>query len=82
MAYNVAFWNLENLYAPEDYGEREPWIAKAMAYELKGWDQNMFQQKVANLSAVIAHLDSGAGPDLLGVCEVENRFALVDMVYF
>jgi predicted extracellular nuclease len=76
MEYLVAFWNLENLFAPEDYPEREPWIAKSMKKDLTGWTDQLFQKKLQQLASIIGELKSGAGPDLLGVCEVENKFAL------
>lgn len=76
MPYLVAFWNLENLFAPEGFPGREPWIADAMRNDLEGWTQVLFDQKVGQLASIIVQMKSGAGPDLLGVCEVENRFAL------
>lgn len=72
----IAFWNLENLFAPENHPGREPWIAKAMAGDLRGWSDDLFARKIAQLGKVIAGMNGGAGPDLLGVCEVENRFCL------
>jgi predicted extracellular nuclease len=76
MAYLVAFWNLENLFAPEGFPDREPWIADAMGNELAGWSQDLFDRKVGQLASIIVQMKAGGGPDLLGVCEVENRFAL------
>jgi predicted extracellular nuclease len=76
MSHLVAFWNLENLFAPEGFAGREPWIAEAVGNDLKGWTQALFDQKVAQLASIIVQMKNGAGPDLLGVCEVENRFAL------
>lgn len=74
--YFIAFWNLENLFAPEDHPDREPWLAKKMADDLKGWSSDLFRRKIARLCRIIAQMNAGAGPDLLGVCEVENRFCL------
>jgi hypothetical protein len=76
MSYLAAFWNLENLFAPEGFPGREPWLAEAVAGDLQGWTQALFERKVAQLAAIIVQMQGGAGPDLLGVCEVENRFAL------
>ena len=76
MSALVAFWNLENLFAPEGYPAREPWIAKAMQKDLKGWSETLFKRKVAQLGSIIVRMKDGAGPDILGVCEVENRYAL------
>lgn len=74
--YLVAFWNLENLFAPEGFPAREPWIAKKNARDLKGWTQALFDRKIDQLASIIVQMGAGLGPDLLGVCEVENRFAL------
>lgn len=67
---------LENLFAPEGFPEREPWIAERLKGELTGWTRELFERKLDQLASVIARMNDGRGPDLLGVCEVENRFAL------
>jgi endonuclease/exonuclease/phosphatase family metal-dependent hydrolase len=74
--YHLAFWNLENLFAPEGFPGREPWIAAAMRKDLAGWTPALFDAKVSQLGSLIVRMNEGAGPDLLGVCEVENRFCL------
>lgn len=76
MDYTVAFWNLENLFAPENHPDREAWLANKLAGELAGWTPALFNRKISQLSTVIRQMVGGAGPDLLGVCEVENRFVL------
>jgi Endonuclease/Exonuclease/phosphatase family len=43
---------------------------------LRGWTPQLRDRKVAQLASVIGQMNGGAGPDLLGVCEVENRFVL------
>ena len=75
-SYFVAFWNLENLFAPEGFAGREPWLAAAVAKDLSGWTQPLFERKVEQLARIVRLMNGGTGPDLLGVCEVENRFAL------
>lgn len=74
--YLAAFWNLENLFAPEGFVGREPWLARAVAKDLSGWTQALFDRKIDRLAHIIRQMNGGAGPDLLAVCEVENRFAL------
>ncbi|MEM8493589.1 MAG: endonuclease/exonuclease/phosphatase family protein [Pseudomonadota bacterium] len=71
-----AFWNLENLFAPESFEDREPWIAKKFAKTLEGWSDDFFQQKLVQLARVLSVMGDGSGPDVLGVCEVENAFVL------
>lgn len=78
--YHVAFWNLENLFAPEGFAGRPPWLADAVRKDLSGWTQALFDRKVDQLARIIVQMNGGAGPDLLGVCEVENRFALQALV--
>lgn len=74
--YCVAFWNLENLFAPEGFSDRIPWLAQRLANELKGWTPELFERKLQQLTRILQQIHSGKGPDLLGVCEVENRFVL------
>lgn len=74
--YFVAFWNLENLFAPEGFAGRVPWLAKVVAKDLSGWTEALFERKIDQLARLIRQMNGGAGPDLLGVCEVENRFVL------
>lgn len=72
----IAFWNLENLFAPEHYEEREQWIAQKMALDLKGWTQELFDTKIAQLGIILRQMNNSTGPDILGVCEAENAFVL------
>ena len=39
MPYLVAFWNLENLFAPEGFPGREPWLANAVQNDPRGLDR-------------------------------------------
>jgi endonuclease/exonuclease/phosphatase family protein len=65
----VAFWNVENLF---DVTASD--IAADLEFTpAEGWTQDVFDAKVANLASIIKGLHGGAGPDLLGMCEIENR---------
>ena len=65
----VAFWNVENLF---DTTVSE--IAADLEFTpAQGWTQAAFDAKVKNLATVIKQLHGGAGPDLFGLCEVENK---------
>jgi endonuclease/exonuclease/phosphatase family metal-dependent hydrolase len=72
----IAFWNLENLFAPQDFEDRPEWLAKRIAADLKGWTAELLDQKITQLASIISQMNTGKGPDVLGVCEVENRFVL------
>jgi predicted extracellular nuclease len=79
----VAFWNVENLFdvegAPLD--RRPDKVRRALkigtgSSELKGWTQAVLDRKIAQLASIIARINAGRGPDVLGLCEVENRHVL------
>ena len=78
--YYVAWWNLENLVDEENSPRRSDKLARALGNDLAGWTPALRDRKVAQLASVIAQMNGGAGPDLLGVCEVENRFVLERLV--
>lgn len=72
----IAFYNLENLFDTED----DPDI-KDEEYLSGGrnhWTPERYANKLSNMARVIASI--GQGPDIIGVCEVENRKVLEDLV--
>jgi endonuclease/exonuclease/phosphatase family metal-dependent hydrolase len=81
--YYIAFWNVENLLDVEDapLSRRPDKVRRALkvgtpSSEVKGWDQAALDRKILRLSLVIKQMNAGRGPDILGVCEVENRHVL------
>lgn len=75
----LAFWNVENFFGPEAHAPRIDWVARRMAGDLKGWTDALYARKRDQLAAVIAAMNDGAGPDVLGVCEVEDAHVLGDL---
>jgi len=75
-AHHIAFWNVENLFDVEDSPRRTDKLQRALGKELTGWTQAQLDAKLAQLASIIQQLNGGAGPDLLGVCEVENAHVL------
>ena len=75
-SYSVVFWNLENLFDVEGSAERPPWLAKRLEKELQGWTDEVLDRKIDRLVHIIRQINHGAGPDILGVCEVENKSVL------
>jgi len=84
--YHVAWWNLENLFDEEDavaLGRRTDKVFRTIEGDIAGWTPHLRDRKIHQLASVIAGMNKRRGPDLLGVCEVENRFVvdrLVDAV--
>jgi hypothetical protein len=65
----IAFWNLGNLF---DIGSSEPALVHEFTPD-RGWTKEVLDKKLENLAQVIKMMNDGHGPDLLGICEVENQ---------
>lgn len=65
----MAFWNLQNLF---DAQLSE--IAADLGFTAEeGWTEDVVEAKIDNLAEIIRLMHGGSMPDLLGVCEVENK---------
>lgn len=71
--YNIAFWNVENFFDHLNSTDRTPALQARLASALANWDIAMRDRKRDQLVTIIRQMGNGAGPDLLGVCEIENR---------
>ncbi len=71
----VAWYNLENLF-DHATADRHPDLARTLRRELRGWTVAVRDRKLDQLARVVRAMFGGAGPDLLGVCEVENERVL------
>tara|TARA_R100001369_G_scaffold78759_1_gene108543 strand:+ start:1713 stop:2768 length:1056 start_codon:yes stop_codon:yes gene_type:complete len=78
----IAFYNLENLYDPEDdtaiNDEASPIME--MGEDLR---EGVYKQKLANMAKVISEIGkdvTGTSPAIIGVAEIENRKVLEDLV--
>ena len=78
--YYCAWWNVENLFDIENSSERPDWLAKKLKAELKGWTSAILDTKLKQLAKVISAMNGNLGPDILGVCEIENKVVLQGLV--
>jgi hypothetical protein len=69
---HVAWWNLENLFDHEN-ASRDPQLQSQLGSDLRGWTAALRDRKIDQLASVVVQMFGGAGPDLLGVCEIENE---------
>jgi predicted extracellular nuclease len=67
----IASYNVENLFDTVDDPDVEDDEEFTPAGD-KAWNAERLTKKIDNLSAVIKKMNSDKGPDVLGVCEVEN----------
>ncbi|HIP49635.1 MAG TPA: endonuclease/exonuclease/phosphatase family protein [Lutibacter sp.] len=77
----IAFYNLENLFDTID--DPELWDERSPIMEMKGDIAKVYWNKVDNMAKVIADIgvkDAKAPPAIIGVCEIENKSVLEDLV--
>jgi hypothetical protein len=79
--HTVAFYNLENLFDtindPLKYDEASPIM------EMKANRSEVYKKKIKNMARVIANIGADMAnnsPAVIGVCEIENRDVLEDLV--
>jgi endonuclease/exonuclease/phosphatase family metal-dependent hydrolase len=68
----VASWNVENLFDLDD----EPGVEFDEDFtpqSPKRWTKERLDIKLNNLAKIISKMNGDRGPDVLGLCEVENR---------
>ena len=56
-------------------------VFRAIKNDIAGWTPMLRDRKIEQLASVIAAMNNSNGPDLLGVCEVENRFVVERLVH-
>jgi predicted extracellular nuclease len=80
--FNIAWWNVENLFDVMPWEERARKVKNigGLKKDLKDWDDATLQKKLGQLAEVIKEMNSGKGPDILGLCEIENRSVLLKLI--
>ena len=78
--YLTAFWNVENFFDIQNSPRRSEKLQRTIGNELVGWNQAVFNKKVSQLANIIRGMNEGVGPDLIGLCEVENEYVLEKLV--
>jgi hypothetical protein len=77
-AIRLVFYNTENLFDPADDS-----LTNDDEYTptgLRGWTYNRFQRKLLNLSKVFISIGGWEAPEIIGMCEIENRFVLYKLI--
>ena len=77
--YYISWWNVENLF---DYqtAKRSEKLKRVLKSELKGWTAKILDEKLSQLAKIISKMNDGQGPDILGMCEIENERVLKKLV--
>lgn len=74
----IAFWNLQNFFDTVDDPQKND-EAFLPSGDME-WTEDRLDKKMYNLARVIRSMNNGTGPDVLGVCEVENQNVLDLMI--
>ena len=77
----IAFYNLENLF--DTINDSLVFDDDRTPSGKDNWTEDRYWKKIKNLSKVISDIgseNSRSGPDLLGICEAENRNVLEDLI--
>ncbi len=77
----VAFYNLENLF--DTINTPDVRDGEFTPEGSKNWNSEKYWEKINNMAYVISQLGSAEGllgPQVIGLCEMENRAVLVDLV--
>jgi predicted extracellular nuclease len=73
----VAFYNQENLFDTIDDPNKND--NEFLPSDKKQWNTEKYTNKINNMAKVIASMNNGDGPDIIGMCEVENGLVLNDL---
>ncbi|MEQ9466123.1 MAG: hypothetical protein RLN88_01855 [Ekhidna sp.] len=78
ITHYISWWNLENLFDEQNapFSRRPEDLARKIKADLKNWTPEVLAKKIEKLAWVISQMNDGDGPDILGVCEVENAHVL------
>lgn len=79
LQHTVFFYNVENLFLPtaERHGD------STVVYDKPGWTRERYNAKIRDLATVLRQFGkkhNTPGPDMVGLCEVENVTVLRDLV--
>ncbi len=76
--YRVMFYNVENLFDTEDDPEKrdEEFTPDGTRY----WSNYRYNQKLKNIYKVIVGVGEWDLPEIVGLCELENRKVMEDLI--
>lgn len=75
----VAFYNVENLFDLKDEPGKED--SEFTPEGKKEWNLVRYQKKLKDVSRVISAINEGDLPEIVGLCEVENKKVLTDLIH-
>lgn len=78
--YSVVWYNVENLFDTQnDSLKRDDEFTPEGP---RAWNNYKYRKKLLHLSKTLIALGKWSAPDIIGMCEVENKEVLKDLIYF
>jgi len=74
----IMFYNVENLFdvVNDSLTADDEYTPTGM----RGWSYSRMQRKINNISKVVIKAGGWEAPEIIGLCEVENRYVLTNLV--
>jgi predicted extracellular nuclease len=73
----VVFYNVENLF--DTIEDPEIWDDHFLPDSIKNWTQERYEKKLTDLAKVLTEISEDGLPEVIGVCEVENKQVVEDL---
>ena len=77
-SYQIIFYNVENLFDITDNPLTDD--DEYTPQGLRGWTQNRYKKKLNMISQAIISFAEFKFPELIGLCEIENRNVVADLI--
>jgi predicted extracellular nuclease len=72
------FYNVENLF--DIYDDTVKQDDEFLPWGLKGWSRDRYEEKLRKIFKVLVNTGGWEMPDMIGMCEIENRFVLRELL--
>lgn len=76
--FRLGFWNVENLFHPDNDPDKQD-----DDFTPEGnnrWSPSRYYKKLMSLSKVVVAMGGWSAPDILGMCEVENKLVVRELI--
>lgn len=77
--YSILFYNVENLFDCLNDSTKQD--DEFLPDGEKSWSKSRMYNKIAGLSKTILSCNAWQAPELIGLCEVENRWVIQQLIY-
>jgi len=72
------FYNVENLF--DIFNDTTTIDEEFLPYGIKGWDRERYDDKLRKIFKVLVNTGGWELPEMIGLCEIENRLVLEDLI--